>query len=46
MMDTSRNCKVIKLNILQWNSQSLRPKAVALENYLLREKVHICITYI
>jgi ribonuclease HI len=31
------------LNIIQWNSQSLRPKLVDFDNLLNREKIHIAI---
>lgn len=33
--------KIVKVNILQWNAQSIKPKLVALENILLQETIHI-----
>lgn len=35
------NTNMIKLNIIQWNSQSLRPKLISLEHILYHEKIHI-----
>ncbi|KAG7300559.1 hypothetical protein JYU34_014851 [Plutella xylostella] len=31
------------LNIVQWNSQSLRPKLLEFENFLIQDKIHIAI---
>lgn len=31
----------MRLNIIQWNAQSLRPKLIALEQFLSQEKIHI-----
>lgn len=39
-MDNTRS-KVIKLNIIQWNAQSLRSKLIAFEQFLSQEKIHI-----
>lgn len=33
--------KLINLNIIQWNAQSIRPKSSSIEQLLLQEKVHI-----
>ncbi|CAH2105346.1 unnamed protein product [Euphydryas editha] len=35
--------KILKVKLLQWNAQSLRPKLSAFENILIQEKIHICI---
>lgn len=35
------NSNIIKLNIIQWNAQSVRPKSLALEQLLSQDKIHI-----
>ena len=35
--------KPIKLNILQWNAQSIRPKLASFQELLCQEKVHIAV---
>lgn len=42
LMD-SNNIKDFCINILQWNSQSLRPKLTEFESLLVRDKIHIAI---
>lgn len=37
----SKKVTTVKLTILQWNSQSVRPKLEAFQNILFQEKVHI-----
>lgn len=37
------NSKIINLNIVQWNAQSLRPKLLEFESLLNQEKIHIAI---
>ncbi|KAJ2951969.1 hypothetical protein O0L34_g4231 [Tuta absoluta] len=39
-MDRSK-IKLFKINLLQWNAQSIRPKLTCLEDLLCREKIHI-----
>ncbi|CAH2101782.1 unnamed protein product [Euphydryas editha] len=39
-MDSASNC-CNRLNIMQWNAQSLRPKLLSLEQILYKEKIHI-----
>lgn len=37
------NDRLLKINILQWNAQSLRPKSTEFEALLNQEKIHIAI---
>lgn len=38
----NKTIKSVQLNLLQWNSQSLKPKKLSLENLLVQGKIHIC----
>ncbi|KAI5638400.1 endonuclease-reverse transcriptase domain-containing protein [Phthorimaea operculella] len=41
-MDSSRK-NVNRVNIAQWNAQSVRPKIIAFDNFLIQNKIHIAV---